>query len=169
MITSNIKLLYSKNRYIFAILIVMQVVIVCSMLYIVSKINGRTYLLNNYAEDITTFTVDSEDIFSDEMDNYVDKLNDISKDIDTVSMIIGTEYNCASYALNEKMVTENHYSDFGVNKFNYDLWSSNSNILLSVENMYAHKTSYEIVNIYNEEYKVTGTADRYAAKFSIYL
>lgn len=167
MIISNIKLLYRKNKNIFVILILMQILIVCAMLYIISKINGRNYLINNYEEDITTFIVDTNGFFSDEIETYVNSINEESNEIESLSIIIDTPYNCSSYIIDEKKIIEKISSNFGVKSIDYNSWCNNNYIMLSVKDLYSYKSLPNIVDINGEEYHIIGIADNYAAKYSI--
>ena len=163
---SNFKLLYNKNKLVFVIISLIQVVIVCTMLYTIVKIQSKDYYISDYNEDICTFTLTKDGLTAQQVNDCTSQL-DISE-IKTVKMFIDSDnYEIVAYAVGEKESVTEQTKSFALKDFNYDNWKSSNEILLSIYNSFNIKDYPETVNVSGNDYIVMAVTDSYLSKYSI--
>lgn len=164
---SNFKLLYNKNKLVFIIIFVIQVMIVCTMLYTIVKIQSKDYYISDYNEDICTFTLTKEGLTAKQVSDCISQL-DISE-IKAVKMLIDdlSDYEIIAYAAGEKKNVTEQASSFALKDFNYDNWKNSSEILLSIHNSFNIKDYPETVKVSGNDYRVIAVTDSYLSKYSI--
>ena len=163
---SNFKLLYNKNKLVFIIISLIQIIIVCTMLYTIVKIQSKDYYVNDYNEDICTFTLTKEGLTAQQVNDCTSQL-DISK-IKTVKMFIDSpDYEIIAYAAGEKESVTEQSKSFVIKDFDYNIWKDSGEILLSIFNSFNIKDYPETVKILGNDYSVMAVTDSYLSKYSI--
>lgn len=164
---SNFKLLYNKNKLVFIIISVIQVIIVCTLLYTIVKIQSKDYYISDYNEDICTFTLIKDALTAKQASESISHL-DISE-IKAVKMFIGDsdDYKTVAYAIGEQESVMEQVNSFALNDFDYNAWKDSDEILLSIYNSFNVMDYPETIKIYDNDYRVIAVTDSYLSKYSI--
>lgn len=164
---SNFKLLYNKNKLVFIIISVIQVIIVCTMLYTIVKIQSKDYYISDYNEDICTFTLTKDALTAKQANDCISQL-DTSK-IKVVKMLIddSSDYEIIAYALGEQESVTEQAKSFALNDFDYNAWKDSDEILLSIYNSFNITDYPKTIKISDNDYKVIAVTDSYLSKYSI--
>lgn len=163
---SNFKLLYNKNKLVFIIISVIQVIIVCTMLYTIVKIQSKDYYVSDYNEDICTFTLTKDGLTALQAKDCFSKL-DVS-DIKTVKILIDSDdYKIISYAVGEQENVTEQAKSFAFKDFNYNKWENSNEIFLSIYNLFDIKEYPETIKISDSYYNVAAVTDSYLSPYSI--
>lgn len=164
---SNFKLLYNKNKLVFIIIFVIQVVIVCTMLYTIVKIQSKDYYISDYNEDICTFKVTKDGLTAKQASDCISQLD--TSEIKIVKMLIddSADYEIIAYAAGEKESVTEQAKSFALKDFDYDNWKNSREILLSIYNSFNIKDYPETVKISGNDYSVMAVTDSYLSKYSI--
>lgn len=164
---SNFKLLYNKNKLVFIIISVIQVVIVCTMLYTIVKIQSRDYYISDYNEDICTFTLTKDALTAGQANDCISQL-DISG-IKTVKIFIDdlSDHEIIAYAAGEQESVTEQVRAFALNDFDYNAWKDSDDILLSIYNSFNITNYPETIKISDNDYRVIAVTDSYLSKYSI--
>lgn len=169
LILKNIKFAYRKNKAIFILFIVIQIVITTSLIYVVSKKNSFAWSADWYDSELKTYTITSAEAFT--ADTVEENINELLKHADLLESVevVGERFNyvydVVSYPLNEQQEIENitseykYYSYSGFDETDY-LGGTNSALYADVIGADGNRDKTSI-NLYGVDYEVKGITDCY--------
>ncbi|MBQ8011034.1 MAG: hypothetical protein IJ265_05735, partial [Oscillospiraceae bacterium] len=159
----HLKLFYRKNKAIFLLMLMIQIMVACSMHYIFLKTQSSHYEIDAYQQDLKTFTITKTDGWSADEIKESFALLPFSAES---AWIYDEQYNVKTYLIGEETELQKAIGHFDCDDFQYSEWQNGAYILRSVQHMYK-TNSNPTCKVNDYEVTILGKCDDYLEKHSI--